>query len=231
MEWRLLGIACCTLFVIWIHRGPYPRAHICPAPSRRELSEALLIIALLLVVPYLRWSLLWYTNWLGPYLMLGIWAPYVCETLLRRRDLTLMGVALPMNSGKLRAVVYVLALFLVSKVVDPLHVSAGPYADIPWSWSAILVFPLVEEVLFRGLLQTRLEALLGTARAWLGSGLLFGAYHYYVNFVVMGRFPHTDDLLSLAYLTVFGLLLGVIAAKTRSLLPSFLVHALNNLTL
>ncbi|MHB1318712.1 MAG: CPBP family intramembrane glutamic endopeptidase [Anaerolineae bacterium] len=231
MEWRLLGIACCALFVLWIHRGPYPRAHICPAPSRRELLEVLLIIAGLLTVPYLRMSLLWYDNWLGPYLMLGIWAPFVCEMLLRGRDLTLMGVARPMNGLTLRVVGTVLALYLVSKVVDPLHVSAGPYAELSWSWSAILVFPLVEEILFRGLLQTRLEALLGSVRAWLGSGVLFGGYHYYVNFFVTGRVPHADDLLSLAYLVVFGMLLGVIAAKTRSLLPSFLVHALNNLTL
>jgi membrane protease YdiL (CAAX protease family) len=231
MEWRLLGIACCAWFVVWMHRGSYPRPHIRPKASRREWSETLALLALLLLVPHLRWNLLWYTNWLGPYLMLGIWAAFLFETLLRDRDLTLMGIALPLNSNTLRGVGVILALFMLSKIVDPLQVSAGPYGAIGWSWSAILVFPAVEEVLFRGLLQIRLEALLGTARAWLASGTLFSAYHYYVNFFVTGRIPTGQDLFALLYLAIFGMLLGVIAAKTRSLLPSFLVHALNNLTL
>ena len=33
----------------------------------------------------------------------------------------------------------------------------------------------------------------------------------------------------MAYLTAFGMLLGVIAARTRSIFPSFLVHLANNL--
>jgi len=38
-------------------------------------------------------------------------------------------------------------------------------------------------------------------------------------------------LFALASLTVLGMLLGVVFAKTRSLLPSFLIHALHNLAL
>lgn len=231
MEWRLLGILCCAWFVLWMHQGPYPRPHINPGPSRREWIEVLLIIGALLLVPHLRWNILWYTNWLGPYLTLALWAPYLLETIARHRDLTLMGLAWPLNPRKLSAVGTIIALFMASKIIDPLHISAGPHGDLQWSWSAVLVFPLAEEILFRGLLQTRLEALLGSVWAWIGSGLLFGGYHYYTNYLLAGRLPTATDLQSLAYLTIFGMLLGVIAAKTRSLLPSFVVHALNNLTL
>ena len=231
MEWRAVGILCCGWFILWMHRGAYPRPHIRPGASRRELVEALAIVAALLLLPHLRLSMLWYTDWLGPYLMLGLWAPYLMEILLRGRSLTLIGVAKPLNLPKLQVVGYICGLFLLSKIVDPLSVAAGPYGVITWSWSTILVFPLVEEVLFRGLLQTRLEALMGTARAWLCSGALFGAYHYYVNHLIPGRPPTPEQILSLVYLAAFGMLLGAMAAKTRSLLPSFLVHALNNLTL
>lgn len=231
MEWRLLGILCCAWFVLWMHQGPYPRPHINPGPSRREWIEVLLIIGALLLVPHLRWNILWYTNWLGPYLTLALWAPYLLETIARHRDLTLMGLAWPLNPRKLSAVGTIIALFMASKIIDPLHISAGPHGDLQRSWSAVLVFPLAEEILFRGLLQTRLEALLGSVWAWIGSGLLFGGYHYYTNYLLAGRLPTATDLQSLAYLTIFGMLLGVIAAKTRSLLPSFVVHALNNLTL
>jgi membrane protease YdiL (CAAX protease family) len=40
-----------------------------------------------------------------------------------------------------------------------------------------------------------------------------------------------DAALALLYLAVFGMLLGVIFAKTQSLLPPLVVHAMNNLLL
>jgi membrane protease YdiL (CAAX protease family) len=40
-----------------------------------------------------------------------------------------------------------------------------------------------------------------------------------------------EDILSLAFLTAFGMMLGVIFAKTRSLFPPFLVHAIHNFSL
>ena len=52
-----------------------------------------------------------------------------------------------------------------------------------------------------------------------------------VLYLVAGRVPTGTEVLSLLYLVALGMLLGAIAAKTRSLLPSLIVHAVNNLTL
>jgi membrane protease YdiL (CAAX protease family) len=230
IEWRLFGIACSIAFILWVRQGPYPRPYVRVHARRREAIEAALIVTTLLLIPHLRWGLLWYTSWLGPYLMFALWGPYLFETLSRRRGLTLIGLAAPLNPRKQHIVWGILGLILLSKIVDPLGVAAGPYDLPPWSWSRLLILPVVEEVLFRGLLQVRLESLWGTTAAWVTGGTFFGAYHYYVNYLILGRTPTPEGFVSLAYIAILGMLLGVVAAKTRSLLPGTLVHMLNNFT-
>ena len=108
-------------------------------------------------------------------------------------------------------------------------------AALTFNWQSFLsyavVFPFVEEVIFRGMIQTRLEAALGSVRAWILSGLFFGFHHYYVHYLVINKPLAVSDVLELVFLTIFGMLLGVIYAKTRGLLPSYLIHAINNLSL
>ena len=108
-------------------------------------------------------------------------------------------------------------------------------AALTFNWQSFLsyavVFPFVEEVIFRGMIQTRLEAALGSVRAWILSGLFFGLHHYYAHYLMIGKPLAVSDVLELIFLTAFGMLLGVIYAKTRSLLPSYLIHTINNLSL
>ncbi len=73
-----------------------------------------------------------------------------------------------------------------------------------------IVAPATEELLFRGLLLPGLEARHGTARALLGSALLFGAIHF--------------DWPGFATAAVAGLVLGAIRIRTGSLWPCLLAH-------
>jgi membrane protease YdiL (CAAX protease family) len=84
---------------------------------------------------------------------------------------------------------------------------------------------------FRGMIQTRLESVIGSVRSWGISGVIFGFYHYYVHYLVPGKRMAVEDILSLSFLTAFGMMLGVIFAKTRSLFPPFLVHTIHNFSL
>lgn len=86
-------------------------------------------------------------------------------------------------------------------------------------WGAALkmvVFaPIVEEILFRGIIM---HGLMRNYRSWyaiLLSGILFSAYHL--------------NPWQMSYTFFLGLLLGWIMVKTRSLPFAILVHALNNL--
>lgn len=77
----------------------------------------------------------------------------------------------------------------------------------------ILVVPLLEEILFRGLLQNALRAAVGPTAAILAASLLFALLH--------------DPQSALPVFTV-GVALGLIFEKTRSALASAWAHALFN---
>ncbi len=195
-----------------------------------EGIEAFLLVAGLLLVPYLELSLFWLPSWLGSYLLYGLSALLILMLWEPRRTLAQLGGAKPKNRRVMGSVGWIMAMMALSKIVDPLQVAAGHYQAVRRSLAAVVILPLLEEILFRGLLQTRLEALMGTVRAWMATGAFFGFYHYYVNHLIPRRPITLESALSLGYLLVFGMLLAIFA-KTRSLLPPFWVHALNNLAL
>lgn len=90
---------------------------------------------------------------------------------------------------------------------------------------------MAEEIVFRGLIQARFEDALGTVKSWLLSGVLFAVYHYVAWFLIEGKTVtlfSTFSLTSLIFVLLFGMLAGVLFAKTRSLLPPFLLHAVHN---
>ncbi len=185
----------------------------------------------LLIIPYLKFDLLWYSGWLSAYLIFGLLAPLVMEIIIRRRPLSVIGFRMPTNRRVLAIVAGILVLYLISRLIEPLIQGEAFDFNLRGFFSNCLLFPFLEEALFRGLIQTRLESALGTVRSWVLSGLIFGFYHFYAHFLVPGITPTISDALGLIYLSVFGMLLGVIFGKTRSLLPPFLIHAVNNLAL
>ncbi|WP_292387699.1 CPBP family intramembrane glutamic endopeptidase, partial [Methanosarcina sp. UBA5] len=79
---------------------------------------------------------------------------------------------------------------------------------------------LVEELIFRSILQTRLEDALGVKEAVLIAGLLFGLMH--------SGYGTFHEVL---YTGFVGLLIGFIFYKTRSLPFVVIVHGLVNVFL
>ena len=74
--------------------------------------------------------------------------------------------------------------------------------------------PILEEVLFRGILQESLTEKLGGWRGVLAASAIFGIVHVIPQQMVNAFFV--------------GIILGYIYIKTRSLLPVILIHAINN---
>lgn len=86
--------------------------------------------------------------------------------------------------------------------------------------SAVVIAPLLEEIIFRGLVQSALLDLLGTARRWLMifiAGALFSLIH------MQGVSWH-----ALPGLFILGLILGWLYETHRSLWPCIIVHVLFN---
>ena len=80
--------------------------------------------------------------------------------------------------------------------------------------ATIIVAPLVEEIIFRGLVLSRLRKGMSNWLAVVVSALLFGACH--------------GQIVWICYAFVIGLLLGLIALRSGSIWPSLLAHILFN---
>ena len=95
-------------------------------------------------------------------------------------------------------------------------------ADSQWTRaslivSAVILAPIFEETIFRGLLQTVMVAIAGTRRRWwivLSCAALFALAHV----------GETVDVRTLPGLFVLGVILGWLYERTGSLLPGVLVH-------
>jgi len=86
----------------------------------------------------------------------------------------------------------------------------------PWGsiLALVIVAPMTEELLFRGLFLRGFLGRYAPHKAILGSAMLFGLFH-----LNPWQFVHT---------TAIGILLGWWFFKTRSLIPCIFGHALNN---
>ena len=76
------------------------------------------------------------------------------------------------------------------------------------------VAPLVEEFFFRGFLYQALRNRLGVGGGAVASGLIFGAIHFKLQFLVP--------------LAVLGTILALLFQRTNSIWPCIALHALNN---
>lgn len=153
---------------------------------------------------------------------------FVMEKIVRRRNLSVVGFRLPTSKKVLLIFTGVTAFFLIGGIfVHTVFEIRYAYLNI-YFISGVILGPLVEEIAFRGLIQTRFEAWLGTTKSWILSSLVFGFYHFLAWFLIGGKMLSVYYLAQLMYVTLFGMLLGIVFAKTRSLLPPFLLHAVNN---
>jgi len=103
----------------------------------------------------------------------------------------------------------------VLKILSGMVGNASPHGWGLAVWAGLGIGGLSEELFFRGFMQTRLQ------QRWGGWGIvvaaaLFGAMHWDVT--------HTPITFA------EGLLLGVVARRSRSILPCVGAHALQNLT-
>lgn len=81
--------------------------------------------------------------------------------------------------------------------------------------AAVVVAPFVEELYFRGLILPVLMRRFGTALGILGTSLLFALLHFQPNVVI--------------YTFILAIILAIIRLRLKSVIPSMLLHALNNL--
>jgi len=152
--------------------------------------------------------------------------PFVAALVRRESPVGFAGPLVPKVALALAAVVLVLTLPLVGLGVALQLVEWRPSAPEGQALAGLAVAALVEEWLFRGYLQTRLERvlpprtrILGTplGAAWLLTALLFGLAHL----------PQHGPLEALARVAP-GLVFGFCRARAGSIWPGWVVHVAYN---
>jgi membrane protease YdiL (CAAX protease family) len=81
----------------------------------------------------------------------------------------------------------------------------------------------IEEFFFRGIIQGRLERVIGQNKAWIYGGILFGLIHLPFNYIV-GGMDLVTGLFMFVGQVISGWIFGILYMKTRSIWPGVLVH-------
>lgn len=87
----------------------------------------------------------------------------------------------------------------------------------------LLLAPVLEELWFRGVLQSRIAESGYPFASILASGYLFAAFHFLIA-------PQETGVARIATLLLTGVALALAAHRTQSLLPAVLLHLINNLS-
>jgi len=85
-----------------------------------------------------------------------------------------------------------------------------------------------EEFLFRGALQTRLNALMSPAWALVAQGLLFGFWHINANTAMLGGDPVAGLAACVVSQSIMGIWFGIVFSRTRTLLAPTIQHVCMN---
>ena len=138
------------------------------------------------------------------------------EVGLAKTDLSQVGAAAAITPALYLLVSLVLALFPQSMLDDYNAVSA-PLGDanVTLFLATVLAAPLVEEAIFRGLIQSRLERAMPAWLSGLVAALLFGLCH--------------GQILWIIYAFLLGFLFSRMRMTSRSILPSLAAHFVFNL--
>ncbi len=167
-------------------------------------------------------------------LVATIAVPAVMMALILTRNaalsLRLRGCSLPMASAAILAAIFLNPLMtwftgLVMQIYPPSgdlvqleKVVSNILTSAPGMWAIILVFAVapavLEELAFRGFILSGLQSLKSKWQAILITSLLFGIAHGVIQQTVITF--------------VVGMILGVIAVQTRSIIPCILFHMTHN---
>jgi membrane protease YdiL (CAAX protease family) len=152
-----------------------------------------------------------------PYILI----PVLYLRLVKKWTLQDFGFRKPVPNSRV-IIIFGVILFAIA---GSLPLFNSDYAPMP---VLMVIFALwqpafIEEFFFRGIIQGRLERVIGQNKAWIYGGILFGLVHLLFNFIVSGL-----DLVSGIFLfigqIIGGWIFGIIYMKTRSLWPGMFAH-------
>jgi membrane protease YdiL (CAAX protease family) len=112
----------------------------------------------------------------------------------------------------------------------------GKPPPVPLSFLLLAIYfnIFLEEFFYRGIIQSKLERILGQNKAWFYGGILFGLAHVFSDYII--PFLNGEEIVTvfvsgsaaLLFQIVNGWFLGILYIKTRNLMPGIFVHFIAN---
>ncbi|MHA2426305.1 MAG: CPBP family intramembrane glutamic endopeptidase [Candidatus Thorarchaeota archaeon] len=235
------------LIFTWIlHKriGTYPEPLLKSENPKREIRESLLLWAFMFIVSSIFGFIVNATSIIDtsdPYspILLIIWAivytipGFVIPLLFvlfvnqwnSRNDL---GITSKIDQQRVWMYVILVQILLIFAELS----IRGTPLPVPLFFLFISLYATVfiEEFLYRGIIQSKLERALGQNKGWFYGGIVFGLAHIPANFFApiwgTGTVDIVTGLLMLGVQIVNGWWFGITYTKTRSLIPGIIIHYL-----
>ncbi|MFC1787326.1 CPBP family intramembrane glutamic endopeptidase [Halobacteriota archaeon] len=225
-------------FVALMHYklGKYPK----PLPLEKNKRKGILEALIFLVLSFIVVTILMFTSLFekmadptpGALLqfILITAIPYILIPVLYLRFVkkwTLKDFGFRKPVPKTRAImIFAVILFAIAGALPLLNSDFTPLPVL------MIIFALwqpafIEEFFFRGIIQGRLERVIGQNKAWIYGGILFGLVHVTTNYFVVG-FDLVPGIFQLIMQILAGWIYGILYMKTRSLYPGMFAHFLTN---
>ena len=156
-----------------------------------------------------------------PYILI----PVLYLRLVKKWTLKDFGFRKPVPNSR-AVIIFTVIVFAISGALPLLNSDFTPLPVL------MLIFSLwqpafIEEFFFRGIIQGRLERVIGQNKAWIYGGILFGLVHVFTNVFVVG-FDLVPGIIQLIMQIMSGWIFGILYMKTRSLYPGMFAHFLTN---
>jgi len=156
-----------------------------------------------------------------PYILV----PVLYLRLIKKWELKDFGFCKPVSNSR-AVIIFAVIVFAISGALPLLNSDFTPLPVL------MLIFALwqpafIEEFFFRGIIQGRLERVIGQNKAWIYGGILFGLVHVTTNYFVVG-FDLVSGIVQLIMQIIAGWIFGILYMKTRSLWPGMFAHFLTN---
>ena len=147
----------------------------------------------------------------------------------RRPFLQTLGWTWPSNFGPVKCIGLAILLLIVALLFTWLFGGAETQLDqivksslkarFVLAFLAVFTAPLIEEILYRGIMYPALQRIFGMAWAVAVVSILFAGVHV---------FQYFNNLAVVSVIAILSVTLTLVRARTRSLLPCFVIHLVFN---
>ena len=129
----------------------------------------------------------------------------------------------PKKTGVYLAVAYTILL-----IADALVTRHFVLTNNIWILANIPFAPIIEELVFRGFLLTKLEKQMDGMQAIVVSSIIFTILHF-PGWIILSHMSAIVLVMNSAQVFIFGFIIGFIKKQSKSVYPGMIVHIINNI--